>query len=165
MSILPLGNNRVVRTVLLVVIGLFLCSFFVRQCRGAQMDFVTGSALVRGPAGAFGLNVCEPRAIAGFADVCAGFMLIGDSSWRGHNDYQAVAHAQVVSHLWLGFELGIGLAHLQHADAYNSGAVDFSLSLQHRVYKNLYLRYQHFSNAGTSMPNQGRDIVLATWRF
>lgn len=168
MSMIPLGNNTKVKVILLAVIGLFLCSFFVKACRGAEMkmDFVAGSALVRGNAGAFGLNVCQPRVIANFADWCNGFMLIGDSSWRGkHSDFQAVLHSQVVAHLWLGFELGIGVAHMQHSDEYNSGSVNFSLSLERRVYKNFYLRYQHFSNAGTSMPNEGRDLLLSTWRF
>jgi hypothetical protein len=167
MSIVPLGNKSKVKLVLLIAVAVFLGGFFIKKCQGAErMDFVAGSAVVRGPAGAFGLNVCEVKAIANFADLCGGFLLVGDSTWQGaYSGYQAIVHGQVVAHTWGGFELGIGVAHLQHADAYNSGDIDFSLSLQRRVYKNFYLRYQHFSNAGTSSPNQGRDIIGGAWRW
>lgn len=167
MSLIPLGNKTAVKIVLITAIVCFLAGFFVTKCQGAErMDFVAGSAVVRGSAGAFGLNVCEVKAIANFADLCGGFLLISDSTWRGqYSDYQSMVHAQVVAHAWGGFELGIGAARLQHDDAYNSGRINFSLSLEHRIYRNLYVRYQHLSNAGTSKPNAGRDLLLAAWRF
>ena len=168
MSLIPLGNKPAVKVVLLIAIAVFLSGFFVKKCQGAEvkMDFVAGSAVVRGATGAFGLNVCQERVIAGFADWCSGFMLIGSSTWNGqYNDFQAVVHSQVVAHTRGGFELGVGVAHIQHDDAYNSGTVNFSLSLAHRLFSNVYVRYQHFSNAGTHMPNQGRDLLLADWRF
>jgi Lipid A 3-O-deacylase (PagL) len=167
MSLIPLGNSPGVKVAIVTAILLFLSAFFVKSCRGDElhMDYLAGSAVVRGPAGAMGMLVCDERKIAGFADVCGGFYLIGDSNWNGYNSYQAVVHAQVVSRLKYGFELGIGVAKIQHSDAYNSGAINFSLSLEHQIYKNLYLRYQHFSNAGTNIPNTGRDLLFAAWRF
>ena len=162
---LPFGNSKKVILILLLMISAFCVPFFVKSCRGADLDMMVGSTVIRGETGVIGMNYVMPRAIGHFADIELGAYLIGASNWGGdHNRNQAVVHAQVVSHLWK-LLLGIGVAHMQHSDAYNSGSINFSLSLQYPVYKQFYIRYQHFSNSGTGSPNYGRDMVLMTYRF
>jgi hypothetical protein len=167
-NINPFGNNKPTSIALTLLVLLFIVGLSMGLChsaKAAELDFLVGSAAVRGPTATIGMNVRSPGAIGGFADLSAGMNLIGSSNWGGqYNREQAVVHAQVVSHL-SKLELGIGVAHLQHDDAYNSGSINFSLSLQYPVYKNFILRYQHFSNSGSSNPNYGRDLLYTGYRF
>lgn len=164
----PSGNALGVQIILVIAITLFTLTFCSRA-KGAELDVLLGSTVVRGPTGVAALNVRFPNAIAGVGALNVGFDLIGESSWRCAqplcNQNQAVVHAQAVSPPLGGVEIGVGVAKLQHSDNYNSGAINFSLSLERQVYKDIYVRYQHFSNAGTSAPNEGRDILLIGWRF
>lgn len=166
----PSGNPLKVQIVLLIM-GLLFGLSFCHYAKGAELDIMLGSAVVRGPTGVAAMDVVFPKVIGGFGNLEAGFDLIGESNFSctGNNPEcnanQSVVHAEAVAPIPYVGELGIGIAHIQHPDAYNSGSINFSLSLEHHVWHNLYVRYQHFSNAGTSAPNEGRDIVLAVWRF
>jgi hypothetical protein len=175
----PLGNPLIAQIVLYIMIALFFGALVTHcgKAKAAELDIMAGSTFVRGPTGVLGMNLRFPQIVANYADLSVGFDLIGSSNWcksgltgpQCYNNNQAVIHAQVVAPLKYGIELGIGVAHLQHEDNLNCGSVDFSLSLQHQVWKtkypNLYWRYQHFSSAGTCSPNEGRDMFLLAWRF
>jgi hypothetical protein len=175
----PFGNALPVQIVLYVMVGLFFAAMVTHcgKAKGAELDILTGSTVVRGYSGVIGMNVRYPRLVANYADLSVGFDIIGQSTWcsggrtgpQCFNNNQAAVHAQVIAPLKYNFELGIGVAKLQHVDNYNSGPINFSLSLQHTVWKSkipqLYWRYQHFSCAGTCSPNTGRDILLLGWRF
>ncbi len=162
---LPFGNSKKVIIILIIMICAFLIPFFIKSCRASDLDMMVGSTVVRGETSVIGLNWVDPRAIGNFADIELGAYLIGQSNWNGQiNKNQAAVHAQVVSH-FKKLLIGIGVGHLQHSDAYNSGSIEFSLSLQYPIYKQWYVRYQHFSNSGTDHPNYGRDMVLLTYRF
>lgn len=177
----PFGNSMPVQAVLYTMVIVFFLAVATHcsKAKSAELDIVSGSTIIRGPTGVIGMNLRYPNLVAGFVDVSGGFAIIGSSNWcsytspkyaigQCYNSNQSVVHAQAVAHLPWNFELGIGSAHLQHADNYNSGSINFSLSLQHQIwaskYPHLYWRYQHFSNAGTHEPNVGRDMLLITYR-
>ncbi|MGH7745077.1 MAG: acyloxyacyl hydrolase [Candidatus Dormibacteria bacterium] len=177
----PLGNSLPAQIVLYAMVLLFFVGLVTRcgmakadevNTKTYQVDIMTGSTVVRGPTGVLSMNLRFPKLVANYADLSVGFALIGSSNYpcgTCYNNNQAILHAQVVAPLKWGFELGIGVAKIQHSDAYNSGAINFSLGMQHTIWKrlmpNLFWRYQHFSNAGTFSPNRGRDMVLVGWRI
>jgi hypothetical protein len=61
-------------------------------------------------------------------------------------------------------DIGLGLVAMQHEDAYNSGRLNFNLMLGYH-HGRFSVRLNHISNAGSSRPNLGRDMVLVGWSF
>ena len=165
---LPFGNAPKVVAILIVFVLLWLLPFVLGQCsaRAAELEFSAGSAVIRGPASAMGAKLIVPNVVSNVADAACGFMLIGGSTYRNEwQRTQAAVHCQLISHVGR-FNFGLGAGVLQHDDAYNGGKINFSLMLQVRVWKELYLTLdQHFSNSASAEPNLGRDLVLASWRF
>jgi hypothetical protein len=149
------------------VVSLFLALFvasFAVQCRAADFQFEGGSTVVRGHAPALAVVVTQPDVVAGRADIEYMINLIGSSTFRGEDQpNQIVAGVQLVN----GYgpvDLGLGLVVMQNEDAYNSGDVNFSLSLRY-TYRSFSVVLRHYSNAGSSFPNYGRDVLMASWRF
>jgi hypothetical protein len=178
-GITPFGNAPGVQVALYIMVAAFVIGM-VTHCataKGAELEVVTGSTVVRGPTGVLGMNLRFPGIIANYGTLNAGFDIIGQSNWCSggrtgpecFNNNQAAVHVQAVAPLKFDFDLGIGVAKLQHKDNYNSGPINFSLSLEHPVWKklwpNVFWRYQHFSCAGTCSPNEGRDMLLVAYRF
>jgi Lipid A 3-O-deacylase (PagL) len=186
----PFGNPAAVQVVLYIMVAVFFCAMLfkcgyvkadeVSAARAqpvsaliapAELEIQFGSTIVRGPTGVMGMNLRFPDVVAHYATLNFGFNIIGQSSWKCTNntlcnDNQAVVMAQIVAPLPKGFELGIGVAHLQHADDFNCGPIDFSLSLEHPFFwDNIFWRYQHYSSAGTCSPNEGRDMIEIAYRF
>jgi hypothetical protein len=54
---------------------------------------------------------------------------------------------------------------MQNPPPYNGGPVNFALQLAYRFGFGATLTYAHVSDAGSRLPNLGRDIVLIGWRF
>lgn len=155
-------NPKAAIIAIVIFLALFLATFAVRA--DTTFSFEGGSTVVRGPAPALALVVDQKDVIAGRADVQYTLNLIGSSTWRGEDQpNQIVAGVQVVN----GFgpvDFGLGLAVMQNEDAYNSGDVNFSLSVRY-TYKRVSVVLRHYSNAGSSFPNYGRDVLMASWRF
>jgi hypothetical protein len=176
----PFGNPGPVQVALYVMVALFFGAMLFKcgVAKSAELEIAAGSTFVRGATGALEMDVVFPKVIANYANLTAGFTLVGQSDWCHsgiktgpycHNDNQAMLHLQAVAPLKFGFELGIGVAKLQHEDNYSSGGINFNLSLEHKLwarkFPNVYWRYTHFSNAGTHAPNEGRDLLLVGYRF
>ena len=152
-----------------IAIGLFIAAFLFffgyKQCHGAVLEFEAGSAFVRGPTPAIGMKVIVPGVVSQVGDVACGLTIIGQSTYNYQaQPNQVAAHCQVLANL-KSLTLGIGIAKLQNADAYNSGDLNFALTAQYRITRQLGIAYNHFSNAGSHMPNLGRDLAMLTWRF
>ena len=160
---LPFGNAPKVVAVLVVFIALWLIAP-IKSCHAAELELTGGVAVIRGNTSSLGAKLIVPNVVGDYGDLACGILLIGASTWNGNNQTQAIVHCQLQTRI-SRFVFGIGPAKLQHADAYNSGGVNFSLSAQVRAYRDLYLGWQHFSNAGSLYPNYGRDVVTASWRF
>jgi hypothetical protein len=64
------------------------------------------------------------------------------------------------------FDVGFGAAIIQHDDAFNSGKLNFALSLSYRFQRPFTLALdRHFSNGGTASPNRGRDAPVLSYRL
>jgi hypothetical protein len=165
------NNPKPVVYAIVVFILIFLGAFVWHEAHGAVLEFEGGNTIVRGSTQVLGLKVVQPGVVSGIGDVGCGFLLIGTSHAPGgvEQQNQVFAHCQVIGNYpttkWGTFSAGLGVGALQNEDYYNSGRINFSLMLQYKLTRHAGAAYQHISNAGTHSPNDGRDMLLATWRF
>ena len=151
-----------------VVVGIviFILVFLAMAWRDAKADseltFVGGSAVVKGYAPAIGLDVRWPEAGPGTTDWEAGFLLSGESEYKGTQPNTVSLYGMLVPN-YKGFETGLGFAYHNNAWAYSCQET-FALMAGYRT-KRLMVRWMHFSSAGSCKPNPGRDFVLVGWRF
>lgn len=153
-----------------VVVALLLAALVVPRCHAAPLDapyvqFSAGSAVVRGQAPVLDLTFTEPAPQLRKAYWQESLTVIGTSTFRGQN----VPNNFVARGLFVDgfgdFDVGLGLSWMQNPAPYNGSAVNFNLQLAYRLPFGATLTYTHLSNAGTKLPNLGRDIVLVGWRF
>jgi hypothetical protein len=111
----PFGNAPKVVAVLVVFIGLWLIAP-IRSCHAAELELTGGIAAIRGETSALGAKVIFNNAVGDYGDIACGVMLIGQSSWNGTNQTQAIVHCQLQTRV-SRFVFGIGPAKLQHTDA------------------------------------------------
>ena len=163
---MPLFNNPKRVTYLIAAFVLVFIAALATRCHAAEGDWLTfsaGHALTRAEATVADLAYAHPRWV-GDAGYELGLTLIGSSAFRNRPfDGNIAVHAQIMD----GFgpvDIGIGAAYLQHTDVINGSNLNFFLSLGVH-YKRLQVRYNHISNAGTTAPNIGRDMLLVGWRF
>jgi hypothetical protein len=162
-----LTNNPKTATKLIIAFGvLLLIALCVSTCHAADTEFDLGygRTLTRGHTDVAVGTVVWPRRI-GNIDLYAGAILIGDYEYGGHRfGNQVIARAGITPHIGpLGVSLG--LAAIQHDDSINSGRINFNLALILRLGRHGQAFLGHISNAGTSMPNVGRDFAGVEWRF
>jgi len=141
-----------------------LLLFFAINARASEVVFRAGSAIVKGPTPAIGLDLRYPLSGPLQTDYELGLTLIGSSTYRGDNPNQIALHAMLVDG-WRAFEMGLGLAYLTNTDVYNGDNVNFRLLVRWRFTDQISLQYEHFSCAGSCEPNIGRDLITAGWRF
>lgn len=157
----------VVLVVVLIVLGLIL-----PQCHAAEapldapyVQFSAGSAVVRGPTPVIDLTFTEPASVLRHAYWQESLTVIGQSTFRG----QDVPNNFAVRGLFVDgfgkFDVGLGLSWMQNPAPYNGSPVNFNLQVAYRLAFGATLTYTHMSNAGSRLPNLGRDIVLVGWRF
>jgi len=156
--------KSMVRYILLFVAILIASIICATVGDTAELDFGYGKTVLRGKSDVAGVSVIWPNQI-GRIDLFTGVLLIGSYSYNGV-DYgnQIVVRGGFNANVGKHFYTTFGVAKIQHEDRLNSGALNFNLGLTYR-YEHLSLSYLHISNAGTSSPNVGRDLVLASWRF
>jgi hypothetical protein len=152
-----------------ILIGIFLIAFLASlatKCRAETATFEVGRAIIHGETPAIGLNITFGEQygvghdLQDFNYQC-GLLLIGAN---GPNSNQIAAQCLVVDGFGR-FDLGLGLAALQNSDQWNSGRVNFALMARYRFTERMSLTYRHISNAGTHLPNIGRDMIFAAWTF
>lgn len=160
------GNRKVQAGVALFLLLLFVA--FATKCRAADsyVQVLGGQAMVRGEAPAMDLSVVWPDAGPGDASLAVGVTFTGDSEWRANKSRaNAFLRTEIIDGFG-HFDVGFGVAYLQHDDEYNSCRMNFSLSLGYRFqFLPITARYQHYSNGATCAGNSGRDILLVGWRF
>ena len=115
--------------------------------------------MVRGPTPSIGfVKSWRNRGVGDYSYEC-GFGIVGSSAWRGREQRnQGVAECLIVDGFGR-FDIGAGLAAQSSSDDYNTRA-NFSLLLRWRITERLSLAYRHRSNADTSAPNVGRDLLI-----
>lgn len=163
----PKGTIITVLLFLTIFLGMW---FLPASCaKAADFEFAAGSTYIRGTTPVVAANVIWPKIVAKRADLYVGVMLIGDSTYRGeYQSNQAVFRAGLINYVGnLGF--GIGGVVIQNEDIYNSGKLNYNLNITYKIksweHSELAFRADHISNAGTSKPNLGRDMLFITYRF
>lgn len=152
---------------------LFVCVFVFAlggwKCAHAESPYVqfsAGRTLIRGDAPVLDLAFTwtSPQSTRDFWKTS--LTLIGDSNWRGEHAPNNFAMRALYVTGFRYFDLGLGLAWLQNPEPFNGSPVNFTLEGAYRFQRvPLTLTYTHVSNAGTRMPNYGRDMIMLGYRF
>lgn len=147
---------------------LLLIAALATTCRAAPAPYVSfggGSTVVRGESAVADLAVTFPRRV-GESDVRVSVTLVGESTTpAGAQRNNFGASLELVDGVG-NVDLGFGLVYLQNTDTYNGSNLNFVLSVGYRLQSlPLTVGFKHWSNAGTRMPNKGRDMVFVSYRF
>ena len=142
-----------------VLLFLILLAVKARANPADGLSVEAGHTIVRGPAPALALTYSW----AGPNDtswLCR-MSLVGSTSEAAN---QSAIGCQLITG-YKQFDLGLGMAWLHHADAYNGSNLNFMLSAAYRFSTRWAAVYVHWSNAGQSEHNVGRDMVSVRYRF
>lgn len=154
----------------LAVVALLTLGLLLPTCHAAPLDapyvqLSAGSAVVRGQAPVLDLSFTQPAVQLRQAFWQESLTVIGTSNFRG----QSVPNNFVARGLFVDgfgkFDIGLGLSWMQNPAPYNGSNVNFNLQLSYRLPLGATLTYTHLSNAGSRIPNLGRDMLLLGWRF
>jgi hypothetical protein len=163
------------KTARYVALFIVLCiTAWATKCHSEGLAVSGGQTLLRGPAGVLQVEWQWLNFQGRDAHWETGITMIGPSTY-GHMTMVARDEGQssttplewANNFVWDatyvdGFgpvDIGIGPAFMQNTDAYNHEGANFHLMLGWH-HKRLFVRYNHFSNAGTKAPNLGRDMLL-----
>lgn len=146
--------NKTVWTIV-VFVGLLLGAFATR-CRASELHVEPGTAFIRGETPALVLRLDWPHAGPGDAGYECALGLIGAT--REATNQGALSCLLVDGYGRL--DVGIGVALLHHPDAYNGSRANYALMLRYRITERLSLTWRHYSNAGMTDVNKGRDLLL-----
>ena len=160
-----------VTLVVLAVVALLALGLCIPRCHAATLDapyvqLSGGEAVVRGQTPVLDLTFTEPAPQLRKAYWQESLTIIGTSTFNG----QPVANNFAVRGLFVDgfgrFDMGLGLSWMQNYLPYNGGPINFNLQLSYRfVVLPVTVTYSHMSDAGSRLPNLGRDLVLIGWRF
>lgn len=154
----------------LAVVALLTLGLLLPTCHAAVLDapyvqLSGGAAVVRGQTPVLDLTFTQPAPQLRKAYWQESLTVIGTSTFRG----QDAPNNFVLRGLFIDglghFDVGLGLSWMQNPAPYNGSAVNFNLQLAYRLGFGATLTYTHLSNAGSRLPNYGRDILLVGWRF
>lgn len=154
----------------LVFIAVFAAFLIFGKAHAAPLDapyvqLGAGAAIVRGTAPVIDLTFTEPASVLQHAYWQESLTIIGTSTYNG----QPAPNNFAVRGLFVDgigrFDVGLGLSWMQNPAPYNGSPVNANLQLAYRFGLGVTLTYSHISNAGTRLPNLGRDVILIGWRF
>ena len=156
------------------VVALLALGLAIPTCHGAELgptdapyvQLSGGEAIIRGQAPVLDLTLTEKAPQLRNAFFSESLTVIGTST----NIHAAVPNNFAVRGLFLDgfgrFDVGLGVSWMQNYLPYNGSPVNFNLQLDYRfIFLPVTLTYTHMSNAGSRLPNLGRDIVMLGWRF
>lgn len=158
----------------LALVALLALGLAIPKCHGADLgptdapyvQLSGGKTWIRGPAPVLDLTFTQPASVLRNAYWQESLTVIGSSTW--HNE--SVPNNFIVRALFVDgfgrFDVGLGISWMQVYLPYNGSSVNFALQLDYR-FKRLpvTLTVAHESNAGTRLPNLGRDEIMLGWRF
>ena len=156
----------------LALVALLVLGMAIPRCHGAEVtdapyvQISGGSTVVRGPAPVLDLTFTEKSPQLRNAFFSESLTVIGTSTFRG----QSVPNNFVLRGLFLDgfgrFDVGLGISWMQNPGPYNGSPFNANLQFDYRFrVLPITITYTHLSNAGSRLPNYGRDILLAGWRF
>ena len=154
-----------------VVMGLLFLGLALPRCHAAVLDapyvqLSGGAAVVRGATEALDLTFTEPAPVLRNAYAQGSLTVLGTSTFRGASVPNNFAARALFVDGFGRFDVGLGLSWMQNPAPYNGSPINFNLQFAYRfIFLPVTLTYTHMSNAGSRLPNLGRDIVLLGWRF
>lgn len=164
-----LNTKTVIGVAALIV--LLALGMIIPQCHAAPLDapyvqLSGGAAVVRGSTPALDLTFTLPAPQLRNAFWQGSLTVIGTSTYNGN----AVPNNFALRGLFVdGFgrlDVGLGVSWMQNPGPYNGSPVNANLQLDYRFeFLPVTVTYTHMSNAGSRLPNLGRDVVLIGWRF
>jgi len=133
---------------------------------GAYVQLSGGTTVVRGAAPVLDLAFAYPSGIGPNDRWKFGIDMVGSSTFQSKpapNNYIYRAGYQVgFGH----FDMLLGVSWMQNYLPYNGGNVNMNLELAYRLERwPLTFTYSHFSDAGSRLPNYGRDLLMLGYRF
>jgi Lipid A 3-O-deacylase (PagL) len=164
--------------VLIAVLGLvalLVLGFIIPNCsRAAETELPTfapyvqlsgGTTIVRGPAPVLDLTFTEPATQLRGAYWQESLTVIGSSTYKNVDAPNNFALRGLFVDGFGRFDVGLGLSWMQNPYPYNGSNVNFALQLGWRFNDCITTTYGHMSNAGTKLPNLGRDLIFIGCRF
>ena len=162
MTVALFNNPKKVVVAIVVFVLIFLFMAWQSARADSEFNLYGGSAVVKGFTPALGATIKWPEAGPGVMDWEAGFLLSGESEFRGKQPNTISVFGMLVPK-WKRLETGLGFAYHNNAWSYSCQET-FALMAGYRG-ENLSVRWMHFSTAGSCKPNPGRDFLVAGWRF
>jgi hypothetical protein len=159
----PFRLNKVTGTLVAVFLGLLLLG--ASKCSAEPvLTFEAGYTAIRASTPGARLTVEWPQGGSIESFQC-GLTLIGPYDFKGiEYPNQGIVDCLVVTAI-KRLELGIGPAYLQNVGGVNGSHFNFSLMARWRFNDHHSLLWRHWSNAGTVLPNYGRDLVTYAYSF
>lgn len=169
---MPLLNNpRGSKLLVLVFILLFTLGLATKcSASEAYTQMAYGRTMIRGETSVLDFQRTIPlqsrAAVREDAEWRIGMTLIG-SSMYGSTPEPGNFRVKLQYVEGLGqFHMGLGVSVGQNVDDFNGSILNFALTAEWRFKRwPVTLALSHDSNAGTRMPNVGRDYLLLGWRF
>lgn len=156
----------------LLLVALLVIGLAIPQCHAEgvldapYVQLSAGKTYIRGPAEVLDLTFTQPAPQLRHAYWQESLTVIGSSTYRN----QPVPNNFIVRGLFVDgfgrFDVGLGLAWVDNYLPYNGQHVNFALQLAYRFKRlPITLTMAHVSDAGTQLPNLGRDMLTLGWRF
>lgn len=156
------GNGNAATVGIFAFIVLLLLMF--GKCSAAEVDFSAGSSFgSQGTGPVLGLSV--DNTIQPGLKVTLGTDLWGSTTFKGQlvpNNWDWHAELEGCKGALCA---GIGPAYVQRIDAVNGAHTNYYLGLRWNIAPRLALTLGHVSDAGTSSPNVGRQMLSLTYRL
>jgi len=141
------------------------------EARSVRIDVEAGYTVFRASAPQVGLTLSfedlVPAPILGRLDLQVGIGYIAPYEYKGELGEEQRYVQSLLVWSFGRLDLGAGGVYLDHNDRINGSNANFSLLAAVRFGQNNLWKasLRHFSNAGTKMPNLGRDILILTRSF
>lgn len=164
MKFSPLGNKPKTQIAIALFILLLLVWFARCHAQGRSIDFGAGASVTHGPgAPVIELDYRFPLGFSPHGDVLG---WVGTTMMAPQDGSQNnwAWHAGIEGQRW-NVHIGLGLAYLARTDRINGQHAEYTLTMAYVFprcgwFKTCEIRYRHFSDAGTSKINLGRDFLL-----
>lgn len=153
---------------IVVFVGLLLGAF-ATSCRAEDLDdrktfersrselhIEPGMAFIRGETPALMLRLEWPNAGPGDTGYECTLGIIGSADKSPNQGVWSCLLVDGYGRL----DIGLGVAMLHHTDTFNGSRANYALMLRYRFTDRVSLTWRHYSNAGMTDVNKGRDLLL-----
>jgi hypothetical protein len=143
-----------------------LCLMFHRKAHSAEVDVLAGTSFgTQGYGPTLGLDVHQPITANPGLNVFAGTGLWGSTRFEGQtvpNNWDW--HTGIETCKWR-FCARIGADYVQRVDAINGAHTNYNLGVKFKLSDRWSIVMGHISDAGTSSPNVGRQMLSISYRL